>query len=529
MKINIEAFLFKLIKSLSPLEKKYFKEQFIHSDSSDVPAYFQIFLLLEKHDDEEYDRKRIEAEYTKAGYKNFSASSYYLYNSLTNILSTHYFSKDVEYKIEMKLKIARYLAYKGFIDESKNITTNLKSIANDYDLHLKMQEIDNLELGFIRRIENKSIKKQQDDIIEHQIEIVESYLHVLKLKKLYYHLFSLSFIENRSNEESSHTLNEIFSQIQLLSEQSEASNSFHVQYYYLSSLHFYYRLKRDFLKSLDYNLELVKLWEKHNKIIEQNPSRYLTTLWNYLGNCLESNKYTDWTYSINKILHIYNFTGFDKQFTSINLLYYQIHVLLKRGDITQAFQLLDDVNYEKNIFSDLVKTKYKDKYLSFMLLVAVLYFYANDSKNALKYVNTILNYEFKSEQKLFVVFSARLFRIILTFELGDMFLIEEMCNSTKIFFKRHNKLDFVETSFLHFFKKNTFANKTEFKDELIELKNSLKETDESQLYNSVGFNWIDWIDCKLENKTMYTIANLRAKNEFPEIFSVVPEINKMHI
>ncbi len=162
----------------------------------------------------------------------------------------------------------------------------------------------------------------------------------------------------------------------------------------------------------------------------------------------------------------------------------------------------------------------KEEEMLFYYNISRVYFFTDDLKSALKYINLVLN-ENKPGLRDDVYTFARLVNLIIHFELNNIDLLEYNIKSTKRFLTV-NKRDFkLETVFLNEMRKLVKAkNEEKQKEQFITFKENLMKVFEDP-YEKIALDYFDfilWLDSKITNQSF---AKLAIEKSESKQFSVI--------
>src|SRR5690606_11634877 len=156
--------------------------------------------------------------------------------------------------------------------------------------------------------------------------------------------------------------------------------------------------------------------------------------------------------------------------------------------------------------------------LLFMFSIASVYFGAGKYKDALSWLNRVLN-DNEPNLRQDIYSYARLFNLVVHYELGNYDLLEYTIKSTFRYLSKRQRDHEMEVMIINYMKRlSRIAGKPEEIDVYLEFKNDLDEF----LHHSTGqiilqfFNYSVWIDSKLKG-TSFKVA---ATNEFNDMLAI---------
>lgn len=174
-------------------------------------------------------------------------------------------------------------------------------------------------------------------------------------------------------------------------------------------------------------------------------------------------------------------------------------------------EILDWLDSKKKLLS-------KAPVLIFYYNISTFYFVNSEFREANRVLLLILNFSAGPEREDIRDF-ARLFQLVLHYELGDTDLQYYLLRSAKRYFRRTQKLDDVESALITFFKKSLKLPNPDQKA-LHELKIRLQEIlSDSTLRNPLGMQeLLMWVNAKIEGTSLkeWNEARLKRQRELPK-------------
>jgi tetratricopeptide (TPR) repeat protein len=193
--------------------------------------------------------------------------------------------------------------------------------------------------------------------------------------------------------------------------------------------------------------------DKNPKIKEDLPNRYIYTL-NFMMQCYtDTNQFDEAQKLINDIKALQNLPNYKsldaevKIFSSANI--GQITLYNRKGEFTKTIEVFNQI--EEQIDNYAAKLN-KEKLLLFNYNKAYAFFGVEDYKNALRLINDILN-DNEKQLRQDVYSFARIFNLIIHYELGNYNFIEYDSKSTSRYLNKLDKDYEIENVFMKYIKK----------------------------------------------------------------------------
>jgi len=248
--------------------------------------------------------------------------------------------------------------------------------------------------------------------------------------------------------------------------------------------------KGDGIKDLN---QLLKYFEKNPKWIASKPGIYISTVNNMITYCIFSKEYKLALELVNKAKATYD------------------QVLPSGENTTLMKQILRTYNVELEVYRDqhlyvddpthIKKTeKFVEKYqykmpkeylISFWFQLANIGFLQKDYKSGLKWVNEIIQMNFRNIREDIQI-QARFLNLLIHFEQNNMFVLRYFVDHTRRFIKRRKKLEEHEMILLGFFSKLGRIPASEYQDAYRKLYDNLFSKSDEPLISQELLDYLDY-------------------------------------
>ena len=504
--------LFQLIKSLTKTEKTYFKKYASQHIKGEVNNYVLLFDILEKM--VEYNEDLIAQSLHKECFKNLPRLKNYLYENLLKALTMYHADHSLVAQLHDQINRLEVLWGKGLYKQCDKLLKRIKKIAIENDIQFILLEVYSWELkidyekltvfdDFVRFNEIsanqfKVIKRIENaNIIEHKIKKIILLLHIIgrattkEQFEIYKELMPDSLLDMNENE--------------------MPNDQYKIEYFSLRQLYAVAICDRS--SSIEYSDKLFQLYEESPNLIASRLRQYIYHTYNRLFTLLDANKYSQ----IEKTLKVYkNIPNTYQQYCTDELriiveMDSQLIFFLYCEKTGQFNLALNDVEKTMNLLESEKGTFYnKSREIILYFLISYIYFGNNDFKNALKWINKIINY--KNLQTLHIYSSAVNFSYIIHFELKNYDLLEYLSKSNNRHFQKNKEHNEFEAAIFSVLKKglqhipgNLHEERqlfTNLKEKLID--SNLQENKNGQL---IAFNYENWFNSKIENQSLSEITS----------------------
>jgi hypothetical protein len=183
------------------------------------------------------------------------------------------------------------------------------------------------------------------------------------------------------------------------------------------------------------------------------------------------------------------------------------HIL--EGSFAESEYLIPEVLYKMKKHSDHLDEHHE---MLFYYKIACIYFGNEKYNESLLYLDKIINNKNLSMREDLMCFS-RLLYLIVHFELGNDYYLENQLKSTYKFLLKMNDLNEVQKEIIRFLKNLNSIYPGDLKKEFIKMKEHFIEL-EKNTYEKRAFLYLDiisWLESKIENKKIALIIKEKAK------------------
>jgi hypothetical protein len=490
--------LFRLVKSLSKSEKRYFKLSVSKYSSAEESNYIVLFDAIDNQ--EEYDEDKVKKKFSKGkAAKNFPTEKNHLYRLILKTLRNYSTEQTIENRLKDMLLEAEFLYNKALYDQCGKILMKSKELAIVHDVYFALLEIYELESQLLL------ISEDHDELDEHLSkgsEISRSMFrkasNSMEYRINHTKAFSLSkkLGDDRRNETLVEELEKILAQ-PLYKDEANAL-SFEAKHYFYFMHGVYYRVKRNYPLNYEYSKKDLELYEQNPEIAKEKIHQYVSAIGNFSLAQLEKNEFNECLETLQKLKTV-GVTSPSIRVKSDSIYYPRmIAVLLYSG---QFEKIVDHIEETKK-FLDEYKGKFaKSKEMSFYWNIAYCYFGIENYKEAINWLNRLLNDTALESVRPDMNCYSRIFNMIIHYELGNFDLVEHLIRSTGRYLNKKNLLFALEEKFISFMNKIISVNsEKEKKEKFAEFGKELKRImspGENKGYADY-FDFFTWIESHVQ-------------------------------
>ncbi len=490
--------LFDLIMSLTKSEKRFFK--LTSSLQSGDKNYLKIFDAIDKQ--KEYDEEGIKKQFNKEIFvKHLPSEKNHLYKLILKSLRAYHSDNSISSLLKQEIKNIEILYKKALFKECNKFLIRAKKLASEHEKFYYWFELISWEKQLLEEAyEAGEFGKDLNALIKEELDVIEKLRNLAEYHILYsrvnYVFRSGGYARNESQKK---IVDEIAQNYLIKGKNTALSVRAATICYYIKGL--CCSTQRDYEKAFDHFLRVKEILDENKLIRKDLSKRYIRTL-SHLLYCYIDNRDYDKSFElIEKMRLLPKEKGFNtvdikvQIFTSSYIAELLIYDQL--GDYEKGVNVVDKVVAGIESFGDKVN---KEQEVVFYYNLAYTHFGAGEYNRSLFWINKVMN---DNEQLLRqdIYSFARLFNLIIHYELGNYDLLEYIIKSTfRYLSKRHNTYH-VENILLRYLKKLVrFTNEDEIHDTYLKLKAELEEGFHNHNERVVldYFDFMAWVNSKIE-------------------------------
>ncbi len=489
--------LFDLIQSLSKSEKRFFKL------SSSLQAgdknYLKIFDAIDKQ--KEYDEDAIKETFKKETFiKHFPSEKNHLYKLILKSLRAYHSDNSTSSILKQEIKNIEILYKKALYPECNKFLARAKKMAVTHEKFYYLFELLSWEKLLLEEAyEAGEFTKDLDALIHEEQEVIGKLnnlaaYHVL-YSKINYVYRSGGYVRNESDKL---LVEEISHHPLIMGKNTALSRRAATICYYIQGF--------CAMANVDKETAIVK-FSRVKEILDDNPlirrdlpKRYIRTLSNLLtiyintGDIDEALEMIDTMRSFTKKSY---FGTDDIEIMVFKSTYLaELRIYEKKGEYEKAIEIVGDI--VKGIENSDGKIN-KEQELLFMISIASVYFGAALYKDSLAWLNKVLNdNEPNLRQDLYSY--ARLFNLVVHYELGNFDLLEYIIKSTSRYLSKRQRDHEMEVTILNYMRQLARLGAKPgridvFKEFKAEIESYLKNGTDQIIFEF--FNYPVWIESKI--------------------------------
>ena len=479
--------LFKIVKSMSAMEKRYFKVV-ANKKGDSSNKYLVLFDAIDAQ--EEFDDQALLEQVYKLksiSKKNYSELKGYLYDVILKSLQSFDEKSSVRNKLSNHMHNIDVLFKRGHMQLCKDELKKAKKIAKHYEEFSTLYEIARWEKWIAHTMIDVDFLQNELGRIEAEEKL---YLEQLNLLSRYRNLFLELYLKIKSKaglDEIQHIVNS-----ELINNKLLNSHRTTVLYYRTKSLLAF--MQKNVPAFGEHSRELLEVMESKPHFLKEEVAEYISALHNYCMYCALKKDFDNLNNTNEKIKTITPLNIDDQIKIHRQYMHNFFICSIRTGEFEKAKDSLPE--HFKKIKS--FKTKVFDDH-QFFFNYAFIHFGCGEYDEALYHLNNLLDIPTTIDNPKLQMLS-RILNLVLHYELGNVLLVSSLIKSTYRFLKKENQLKDIEKAFLNFIKTVIKAQgKREIKECFQKFKHNLMNLSNSENIEASMFDLMAWVDSKLMN------------------------------
>ena len=504
--------LYDLVKSLSKSEKRFLK---LTASASDInPNLITLFNTIELANDFKEDFYAKNGKSKTETLQTKSQTSENLYNFILKCLRSFHAESSASYVIKDEITNILNLFDKAQYKQCRKILNKQKQEAYRFERFHFILELIGLEKLLIS-IETQFNTKNNtiENLVKEELDVIE------KAKNLgtYTLLFSKINLNTRQKNKAKtdkdmEVINSFLNSPLLKNDKFIKSTKALIIYHHCRSILFC-RCQDNQSREEECQL-LLNLMDGHKELIEEMPSRYLTTLNNLINIAFEESKYKSCDIRIKQLeekAELKAFSTTDLQLKIItSVLNGKLTLNTNSGKLKEATENVEDIEKALVTYNGKIN---KEEELVFYYNIAIMNTYFGNYKKAQHYISLILN-EGNNLLREDLQSFARIINIGLHYELNNFKQLGYIISTIKNYYKTQISYFKTEKLILSYFEKLAevkVKNKEHEKEIFMSFKKDLEEVMKDPHEKNVAF-YFDievYIDSKINQTPMHQLMKTK--------------------
>ncbi len=495
--------LHRLIRSLSPAEKRYFRI-FIRGTQGGDTKYTQLFEALaagEQFDEEKWRNKIYKSQ--DFGSKKYSELKAYLYELVLKCLQNYDELHSTQQRLNQLLQSVAALFKRGHYADCRELLSKARKLAQQHESFSHQIEIVRWEkqLAYTRMdidFLHKNLERLQDE----EARAMEQLRNASHYRRAFFQAYAtIKKDPVQRGPDRVARLRQLVEQEAFADPNAAVSHTARVLYYRTLSLYYHTALEQE--KFYETGKTLIALQESQPHFLRENLSEYIAALSNQILACGLLRKYEEVRECLRKIDGLQAITEDDRR--KIHRQYFSGFFALctYTGEFDKAQREMDRCLREAERFDP-----HEYETGSFYLQFVPISIGCGDYNRALDHLNHWLAQR-RTVGREDLQSLARILSLILHFELGNFLLLDSQLRTAARFLKRKNRLHELERQFMHgIFEAIKLPDVRGQREVFAKVKNDLqtkaKEPETRALLQT--FDLLAWLDGKARGQTFAVVV-----------------------
>ncbi|MGQ0829271.1 MAG: hypothetical protein ACT4ON_12855, partial [Bacteroidota bacterium] len=428
----------------------------------------------------------------------------YLHNLILKSMNAYHADSSSNTTLNELMAAITFLLNKSLYKQCNKLIIKAKKIAQESENHLKVLEV----IGLERRLANEANIGALNHIAHEEEKIWQILDNIRDYKKINDQIYLVTSSQGKvRNLDTQKQLKEIMALPLLSNENKALSYEAKLRYYNIHA--FYADLIGDIASAYRQRKKQVALMEGYPNRIEDAPNTYVTLINNLMTSQLGLKKFNEINIYLKELRRIPARSTITQARIFSNSFNMELAMLLTLGKFEQGIALVSEIEEGLVQFKDKI---IKQHIFNFYMNISNAYFGVEDYSKALLWINKLFELkEINTRQDIQAL--ARIYNLIIHFELKNSLLLPYSALSTYRFLIKRNTLYKSEKIILRFIK--NYPSLTDNKEITNAFKNLKKEISSllDDPFEKRAFEFFDlmsWLESKIEKKSFAEIIKEKA-------------------
>ena len=503
--------LFHLIKSLTKSEKRFFKLS--SSIQSGDKNYFKLFDFIDSQS--AYDEQKLKEHFKKERFiKHLPSEKNHLYKLILKSLRQFYGEQSASSILKQEIKNIEILYDKALHKEATKFLKRAKKLAHEHEEFYFLIELISWEKVLTEEsYESGDFDVDLNIIIEEETTVIEKLRNLAEYHILYSRINAVFRSDGfTKNEDQRKTVDEIANHQLIKGKNTALSRRAASICYYIQGL--CAATNRDFEVSYEKFNRVRQILDDNPKIKVDLAQRYVLTLFHLMQSYLNEKDFKMAHQMIEQIKGLKGKKGFNTLHLTLRinniLLTDQMNLFNIQGEFDKALAVFED-GYKEN--KELIERSSKEHQIKFYFNAAYTLFAVSDYKNALQFINLILN---DNEQQLRqdIYSFSRILNLLLHFELTNYDYLEYSSNSAIRYLNKTKRDHQIEKVFIKQIKKIAkTATQLEtipiYEETLTQINTLLEDENEQVILDYIDV--VSWLKSKITGEAFTDLVKKELK------------------
>lgn len=496
MKSNVTRDLHALIQSMTQHEKRYFKLFAEFSGKRRSNNYIDLFDAL--HGLKKYSGAELEKEISgKSFVKSLPSTVHHLFSLVLRSLKSYHSESCVGEEVRSLLASARVLQDRALYGAAMRLVRRARRKAEPHGSWAELVEALALERSLLFQMGAKSLYNEVEDRKEKTMESLGKLNTELEMEALRdQHLaLRLRRMDSRRGDQAAAFTKLMESPLL----KRDAPTWFRAAETYHSIHGNDSLIRRDHEEAYKHLKISAELWESEPVHLEESPGEYLRSLTDLMNACLYTMRWFEAEKVLGRIEKIPIQTAEQESLLINQTLYTALLLYMNSGRYAEASEVIDRIERFLSLPHVHVPV---NRRLTYFYNITIFHFIQEDYRESLRWLNQILQFQ-AGDLKQHIRDFARLFQLVLHYELDNLDLVEYLFRSAYRHYRSRNALQNFEQLIFASIRKMVQSEESEAKtagtlyEELWGLHRNLKGKEPAGMYEMIF-----WAQAKAEGRKL---------------------------
>lgn len=513
----VSSQLFRLIKSLTTAEKRYFK---LFASRHTIGEKNDSLVLFDAIDEQkEYDEKHLKMVFKQNTFQTRPAiAKARLFELILKSLDAYHADSSADVEIRKLLHYSEILFKKSLYDESNKMLVRAKRIAEHHEKFPALLDVRKWEKRLMEKDAYAGFTYEDiSAVLENDQLIIDK---LTNFSEFWYIKSRLIMLLNKQGKVRDHAELAAFKKIidNTLLKGEEKALSYETHYLYFQIYSAYFFGIGDYENSFRYMKKHLELIEENAAVFNEEPNKYFSVLSNMIYVCTQLRKFKEIPPYLEKLKSIPAAIADDmtedmeiKLFSTIQSA--ELSYYMQTGAFDEAASLIPDIEKGLHRFGNKIN---KVRAAFFYFNISIVFFASGNYSKSLHWINRLLNDSSLDENADFYCF-AKIFNLIVHLEMGNTDLIPYTLKSTIRYLEKRKRIYRFETIILNFINKihqpRSSKNKKEETELYLSFASELKTLSKDPYEKTVFeyFDFISWAESKARNSHFSSVVKNQSK------------------
>lgn len=514
--MNPSPELYRLIKSLSKSEKRFFK--LMSSLQQGNKNYIRLFDAIDQQ--KQFNDSEIKEIFANEKLsRHLPSEKNHLYKLILRSLRMFHSEQNISSVLADFIQSIEILYNKALYKECGKLIHKAKEIARMHERFYYLFELIKWEKQLLEEeFQAGRFDHDLNDLVAEEQQVIRQLKNLAEYQILY---SKINYVFRKGgyvrNDTERQMVDEIALHELIKGKNTALSRRAAATCYYIKGLCAITR--NDVEDSFENFSKVVRIFEENPNLIQDIPKQYIKSLGNLFFYFIKTGDFNRLFELIKEMRSLEDKPGFNRMDIKIRIFisthYFELLAYERMGKFEKASFMIEGIREKLREFGDKAT---REDHVMFEHLFANVFFGAGRYREALRQLNEVINNQESALRQDIYDFS-RLFLLLIHYELNNFDLFGYLCKTAERHFNSRKKIQqsgfAFETAFIRHFKKlsGTSANHKRRQQIFDEMKKDLTSIvdDRNERVALEYFDYLTWINAKIQERSYGDLKSLNSK------------------